>query len=131
MVRISKNLVFLLVILVLPLGGCGWWQQTVGGKIQQYGHTKSYNPEVLPILYCYRTRGEPECYREPQKGQESRLITTQNPPRTGAPVTEAVNESPDSPSPSMDDPAAPGSEPDPTLSSSQVPSVSSPTPLSP
>ena len=63
------------LVIALGLSGCGWWQETVGGGIKDYGHAKSYNPEVIPVLYCYRTRGSPDCYREPQKGQESRLVS--------------------------------------------------------
>ena len=81
-------------MLALSPGGCGWWQETAGGMIRDYGHTQTYNPETLPVLYCYRTRGQADCYREPQKGQESRLITTEIPRKAKKPPPAEANQTP-------------------------------------
>lgn len=32
-------------------------------------------PGPPPVVYCYRTIGDPECYPRPQPGAERRLIT--------------------------------------------------------
>ncbi|MDI9409568.1 MAG: hypothetical protein QM523_10040 [Candidatus Pacebacteria bacterium] len=127
MTRLLKPLLLLSLLLLMTVGlnGCNWWHETVGGGIKEYGHIKDYNPEVIPLLYCYRTRGSPECYREPQPGQEGRLVSEPKKRKAAQPD----NSNPE-PAIVFDPPTvAPPADAPPTMAKDQIAPVDAPTPI--
>lgn len=140
MTRILKPLPLLSLLLLLGsgLGGCTWWHETGGGMIKDYGHMNDYNPEAIPLTYCYRTRGTPECYREPQRGQESRLITEQKKRKSAKPedgngepeIVFAPAAAAETPAPATQPATQPATrEVLPIMSKDQIAPIDAPTPI--
>jgi hypothetical protein len=50
----------------LTVGGCGYSEDEVPSTVLLPG-------EEVSELWCYRTLGPPECFMEPQPGEEGRL----------------------------------------------------------
>lgn len=56
-----------LMAVALILGGCGYSEDVVPDTVLLPG-------EEISELWCYRTLGPPECFMEPQPGEEGRLL---------------------------------------------------------
>lgn len=69
----------------LLLAGCGHGESLVSTtKLTARGWARPPETPDVPTLYCYRTLGEPVCYKEPLPSPigADRFIASQHPPLT-------------------------------------------------
>ena len=87
------------------LSACQTMRDTVGWVVHAPVHSADYDASKIPPAYCYRTRGGSDCYSEPQKGQENRLIHSQQ-PRMSKPEDEEAAATPSTTTRAAASPAA-------------------------